>query len=140
MNPFGTRVGAATRPKQAPMIIALTAAAVTLLAPAAARAEPANSLKDMFAQLNQCLARTLAPVGTDVTVLFMVDRRGALIGKPRLVHAVWPRDADLRGATARLASSFNRCLPLSITDALGGAVAGRLISFRVRTGAVEQKA
>jgi hypothetical protein len=117
------------------------AAVCALAAPGAAEAAPANTIVQMFAQLNQCFATLpAATLGTDVTIQFMVNRNGALIGKPRLTHAVWPRDADPRAAAAAIASGLDHCLPLAITDALGGAIAGRLIAYRLRPEPRGQKA
>jgi hypothetical protein len=98
-----------------------------------ARAEPANSIRAMFAQLHQCLASSdmRLPQGTDVTIQFMVNRRGELIGKPRVAHAVWGPGQDPGKEAALIAQGFNHCLPFTITDALGGALAGRLIAYRL---------
>ena len=116
------------------------AAALALAGIDGADAAPANTLKDMFAALNQCLGTVRLPVGTEVTLRFQLNRRGGVIGKPMLTHALWPRDADPREAAAAVASGFDRCLPLAITDALGGAIAGRPIVFRLRSTPKEQKA
>ncbi len=95
-------------------------------------AAPANTIKDMFAGLNRCLATVRLPTGTDVTLRFTLNRRGGVIGQPILTHAVWPKDADPKDAAAAIASGFDHCLPLAITDGLGGAIAGRPIFFRLR--------
>jgi hypothetical protein len=105
-----------------------------------AAAAPSNTLQDIYAELHQCVTRIALKAGTDVTLQFMLNRKGGLIGKPRLTHAIWPPDADPREAAAAIASGFDRCLPLEITDALGGAVAGRLIFYRLRATPKEQKA
>jgi hypothetical protein len=115
----------------------LTLAAALLLGSAAQAAEPANTLSQMFAQLNRCLAAAPIAAGTDVTVQFSLNRRGGLIGKPRITHAHWPPDSDPRQAASDIAARFDRCLPAVITDALGGAIAGRLIAYRLRGGAAK---
>jgi hypothetical protein len=105
-------------------------AALACAGPANAAA-PANSIQAMFAVLNRCMASVRIAPGTDVTVQFMLNRRGGLIGKPRITHAQWAGDEDQRKASAAsIAQGFDRCLPLSISDALGGAIAGRLIAYR----------
>jgi len=86
----------------------------------------------MFAQLNGCLGSASLAAGTDVTVQFSLNRRGGLIGKPRITHAHWPPDSDPRQAADAIAAGFDRCLPAVITDGLGGAIAGRLIAYRLR--------
>ena len=102
-------------------------------------AAPANTLNELFANLEQCVQTSLPEAGTDVTIMFMLNRKGALIGKPRLTHAIWPKDANPRDAAVAVASDFDNCLPLAITDALGGAIAGRLISYRLRTEPKQEK-
>ena len=116
------------------------AAALTLGIVVHAQAAPANTLKDMYAMLNQCMASIPLAPGTDVTLRFMLNRRGGVIGKPQLTHAVWPKEADPREAAAAIATGFDHCLPLAITDGLGGAIAGRPFVFRLRAGAKEEKA
>jgi len=115
------------------------AVAYAIAGPSIAEAAPANTIKDMLAELGQCFATVRLPAGTDVTLRFQLNRRGGVIGKPMLTHALWPRDADPRAAAAAIASGFDACLPLSITDALGGAIAGKPIAFRLRAGTKEQK-
>ena len=98
-----------------------------------ARAEPANSLNAMFTDLNHCLATVKLVSGTDITIRFMLNRRGGLIGKPRITHAQWTGDeADRKTSAASIADGFDHCMPVSITDALGGAIAGRPIAYRFR--------
>ncbi len=96
-------------------------------------AAPANTINEIYAGLNLCVTRIVLPAGTDVTLQFMLNRKGGLIGTPRLTHAVWPPHSDPRTAATAIASSFDRCLPLEITEALGGAIAGRLILYRLHT-------
>jgi len=115
-----------------PKVSALAAATALLVSAGAAGAEPANTLQQMFAELNQCMASARVETGTDVTIQFMLNRRGGLIGKPRITHAHWTGSDDARLASAAsIARALDQCLPLPITDALGGAIAGRLIAYRL---------
>lgn len=99
----------------------------------AARAEPAKTIDAMFSDLNRCLSSVALPKGTDVTIRFMLNRRGELIGKPRITHAQWSGDNSARArSAASIAQGFDHCMPAPITDALGGAIAGRLIAYRLR--------
>jgi len=120
-------------PKASHLAASLAATAAALIvSPATAAAEPANTLQQMFAEMNQCLAPVRVGAGTDVTIQFMLNRRGGLIGKPRITHAHWVGSDEARLASAAsIAHAFDRCLPLSITDALGGAIAGQLIAYRL---------
>ena len=118
--------------------LALFAFFALSIAPAFA-AEPANSINAMFDEINRCMSTVRLAEGTDVTIRFMLNRRGGLIGKPRLTYAHWVGDeADRRASAASIAQGFDHCLPLPITDALGGAIAGRLIARRFQ-GVREQK-
>ena len=113
---------------------------VAFAAPAQTAPAPVNTLKDMFAQMNQCMADVRLAKGTDVTVQFMLNRRGGLIGKPRITHGHWTGDdADRKASAASIAQGFDHCLPIKISDALGAAIAGRLMTYRMR-GAREDKA
>ncbi len=112
---------------------AWVACAALTFAASEAHAAPANTIDAMFADLNRCLSSVTLDKGTDVTIRFMLDRRGALIGKPRITHALWPGDnATRERSAASIAEGFDHCMPVSITDALGGAIAGRLIAYRLR--------
>jgi len=118
---------------------AALAAMALLTGAASAQTAPANTLKDMFAALNQCMTPLRLARGADVSIMFMLNRRGGVIGQPRITHAHWTGDDAERKASAQsIAEAFDRCLPASITDALGGAIAGRPIVYRFR-GAREDK-
>jgi hypothetical protein len=89
----------------------------------------------MFGHLNHCLSTVRISKGTDVTVQFMLNRRGGLIGKPRITHAQWAGgDTERDASAASIAQALDHCLPAPITDVLGGAIAGRPIVFRFRAG------
>jgi hypothetical protein len=103
-----------------------------LLPPATVEADPANTLRELWGQLGACMRSSGASDGSDVTVMFSLKRDGKLLGKPRISHAKLPTDAAARRrvveATAR---ALDNCLPVSITAALGGAIAGRPLTVRL---------
>jgi hypothetical protein len=105
--------------------------------PCAAEAPaPANTIVEILTGLKRCLAPVAMAVGTEVTIQFSVNRRGGLIGKPRITYAHWTGDETARKQSAlAIAEGFDRCLPMSITDKLGGAIAGRPMAFRLRGAA-----
>jgi hypothetical protein len=107
-----------------------------LLAPAAsAQPAPANSLRELFAQLDRCLVAPAGAPGSEITIVFSLRRDGALLGRPRISFARLSGDAAAqRRFTDGLAAAFDRCLPAAITDALGGAIAGRPLSLRFVVG------
>jgi hypothetical protein len=112
-------------------VAALGLVALLALRPDAAEAAPANTLRELWAQLGECLQTAEGVEGLDLTIVFSLKRDGALLGKPRITHSKSLSDADLRRAAVSLERAMNKCLPLSITDALGGAIAGRPLGLRV---------
>ena len=115
------------------MLKTSAAAVAALLWAAPATAAPANTIREMFAELNRCLAPVRLTARTDVTVKFALNRSGGLIGKPRITHAHWVGDERSRKTSAEsIAKAFDQCLPLAISDALGGAIAGQLTAYRLR--------
>src|ERR1700733_10673979 len=101
---------------------------------------PANTIVEMFNGLKHCLAPVAMASGTEVTIQFSLNRRGGLIGKPRITYAHWTGDDAARKQSAQaIADGFDKCLPMSITDKLGGAIAGRPMAFRLRGGAGKEE-
>ena len=105
-----------------------------LLAAAAVAAEkvtPANTLMDLRRQFGGCLSTTpLGPAGSRVTIAFMMKRDGSIFGKPRIAYSHLEGDTEAQkrflGDAERAVDS---CLPLNVTPALGGAIAGRLFTI-----------
>jgi len=109
-----------------------TLAVVLFLAASPAAADPANSLRDLSAKLNGCFAGVKLNSEAEATVVFSLKRNGSMNGKPRLSYTKFPSDEAERAADARaIAQALDACLPIAITDALGGAIAGRPIALRL---------
>jgi len=101
----------------------------------AAWAAPANTLKEVFNQLSACLSKEAggeaASRGAEMTLRFSLRRDGSLIGKPHITYSKLPKEeADKRRVMETIAGAMDRCLPVKITDGLGGAIAGRMMSYR----------
>lgn len=114
-----------------PLIFALP----LLFVAAGAYAEPTSTLNGMWQLLGSCAQSVGGPAasaGSEVTVLFSIKRDGSLQGQPRITHTKLVGDdgAQKEFLSAAL-SGIARCFPLSITDGLGGAVAGRPLRLRV---------
>jgi hypothetical protein len=118
--------------RDAAAICAAAALGLVALPPDPAEAAPANTLRELWAQLGECLQTADGAEGLDLTIVFSLKRDGALLGKPRITHSKPLAEADLRRAAVSLEQAMNKCLPASITDALGGAIAGRPLGLRVR--------
>ena len=104
-------------------------AALALCAIAAPlRAAPANTLRELSDQLGHCL---VAPGDGEVTLRLSLRRDGALLGKPHVAFSRLPKDEEKRRRVLEsIAADVDRCLPAKITDALGGAIAGRPLVLR----------
>ena len=108
------------------------ALALSLAISPEAESAPANSLRELYAALGECVKAPAGLPGAEITVVFSLKRDGSLLGKPRISHAKLLGDANAqRDFVASVLAGFNRCLPFSMTDGLGGAVAGRPMRFRV---------
>jgi hypothetical protein len=102
---------------------------------------PANTLQELFSQLDHCLAVPNGATGSELTVVFSLRRDGSLLGRPRISFAKLPGPAaDQRAFAEGIASAFDRCLPALITNGLGGAIAGRPLSMRFVVRARETSA
>ena len=100
--------------------------------PIGAIAAPANTLTELWRALNACVRLPPEGVESEITIVFTLKRDGTLLGKPRISHSHLVGDADAqRTFVADAIQSVARCLPVEITDALGGAIAGRPIAFRI---------
>lgn len=72
-------------------------------------------------------------------MLFSLKRDGSLQGQPQITHSYLRRDtatqrAFVAGALAAVAS----CMPVAITDGLGGAIAGRPLRLRLTSHVPER--
>jgi hypothetical protein len=96
-------------------------------------AADANTLRQLHDALDNCLsaASIRGTPGSELTIVFSLRRDGSLLGAPRI--SFW----SLKGTTSeqhefakQVANAFDTCLPVPITAALGGAIAGRPLSMR----------
>jgi hypothetical protein len=114
------------------LLFALIAAPAEAQSADALLAQPANTLRQLWEKIGACFADTNLSSGSEVTVVFSLKRNGSLNGKPRISYTKLPADEALRnGDTAAIARALDACLPIPITDGLGGAIAGRPIALRI---------
>jgi hypothetical protein len=113
--------------------VAAMGVAISCFATSSAAKADANTLRELYVDLNKCLATAAvrgAP-GSELTIVFSLRRDGGLLGKPRVSFWSSKGGADQqRDFANQVATAFDKCLPISITDALGGAIAGRPLSMR----------
>jgi hypothetical protein len=97
----------------------------------------ADNLRQLYLALDRCLSEIpiRGSAGSEITVVFSLRRDGGLFGQPRISYSRLTGDAGEQKVFAtQIAAGFNRCLPVSISTALGGAIAGRPLSMRFRVG------
>ena len=113
--------------------ILAAAFAFIVSAPIDANCAPANSLSDLRRALKICVISPPTDAdGSEVTIVFAIKRDGSLLGTPRITHWHLPGSIDTqRSFIATAIKAFSQCMPLSVTDSLGGAIAGRLLSIRI---------
>jgi hypothetical protein len=97
-------------------------------------AKPLNTIAEVFAALDACWIPPKldqARAGMQITVLVSFKRNGEILGKPRITYET-PTASDEERLAYRIAmaQALRRCAPLPFTDALGGALAGRLLTIR----------
>ena len=106
-----------------------------LLIGSAANAEPASTLAELSARLNACTRVLAVPpeaTGSEMTILLSIKRDGSLQGQPRITYSHLTGDESTQRAfVGGTLTSVAKCFPLSITDSLGGAVAGRPFRLRI---------
>jgi hypothetical protein len=97
-----------------------------------AASAPANTLSDLWRALSTCIQAPNESVGSELTIVFALKRDGSLLGQPRITHSHLLGDADAQKAfVADAIGAVAKCLPVNITDGLGGAIAGRPLSIRI---------
>lgn len=107
----------------------LVSALLVAGASAADDAAPANTLQELRLQFSGCLAKSPIVAGSQITIMFAVRRDGSAFGKPRVSYSHLEGDADDRQRfLAEVERAIDACLPLKVTPALGGAIAGRLFT------------
>jgi len=106
--------------------------ALLLLGSSKAKSAPANTLRELYAAVGECVKAPAGLPGSEFTILFSLKRDGSLRGRRRITYTKLLGDPSDQTAFVRnVLTAFDKCLPLSITEGLGGAMAGRRMSFRV---------
>jgi hypothetical protein len=109
----------------------LIAIALLAVGPARAQSSAANSLSEMWRGLSLCIGAPGDRSGSELTIVFALKRDGSLLGTPRITHSRLVGDANAQKTFVALAiDALQKCLPVKITDDLGGAIAGRMFAFR----------
>jgi hypothetical protein len=98
----------------------------------AGAANPANSLEELYQQINSCVKIPQTTEGGDVTIRFSLKRDGSVFGKPRITYAknlaAMSNQVEFLGSVLQ---ALQNCTPLKITNGLGSAIAGKPLMFRI---------
>ena len=93
-----------------------------------------DTIGDLFAELRSCWSpppTDAAREGMQMSVRFSFKTSGEMIGPPRLTFATSGVPVDTRTTYLKaINASLDSCLPLKLTQGLGGALAGRPIMIR----------
>jgi hypothetical protein len=98
--------------------------------------EPVDNLKGMFERLRTCW--TPPPAGranpeVDITVIVSFDRRGNILGRPKITYeSEKATDNDRLQYRIAVMETLQRCTPMPFTEGMAGAVAGRPFAIRFR--------
>ena len=97
----------------------------------AAATAPANTLRELFPMLTRCWRAPVGSEGSTITVGITLKRDGSIFGQPSITYSKLTGDADnQKRFVASALAALAACTPVAITDALGGAIAGRRIFIR----------
>jgi len=111
------------------------AAALLLLSPGGARAEPQkiNTIHEAIARFRSCWkpppASRANPI--DITVIVSFNRAGAILGHPRIsFESEQANDNDRLQYRIAVMEALQCCAPMPFTENMAGAVAGRPFAVR----------
>lgn len=95
---------------------------------------PLRRARDVGEQLAYCW--TPPAEGSEATVRLAFDRRGRVLGEPRVTYLKAGQGTDRAAVRLSVDRALARCLPLRFTPDLGSAIAGRpfTIRFIARSG------
>jgi hypothetical protein len=109
------------------------------LTSASAESAPANTLRELFPALTRCWHAPAQSEGSAVTVGITLRRDGTMFGQPTITYSKLTGDADAQKRfVASVLAALTACTPASITNGLGGAIAGRRILIRFESHAPQQ--
>lgn len=92
--------------------------------------KPINTINEMFLALDACWQPPKGTAGMSITLRFSLRRDGSLIGKPQTTYTKKIANDELSKAfVASVLQALDKALPLTFTESMGGAIAGRPIAL-----------
>jgi hypothetical protein len=91
--------------------------------------------------LTRCWRAPAGSEGSMITVGITLKRDGAMFGQPTITYSKLTGAGDTQKRfVATALAALAACTPVAITDALGGAIAGRRIFIRFQSQAPQTRA
>ena len=110
-------------------------ASIDALAQSAQTEHPINSFREIRAGLRACWISPTMRTPPQVTVRLSLKRNGEILGQPFISYESPEASEDERTTLqAAVAAAVARCIPLPISDALGGIIAGDPIHMKLGEG------
>jgi hypothetical protein len=120
--------------------LVLLVCATGLAALTAAAAAPSTSLREVLDALGRCWQAPAGTVGSEMTLALSLNRSGEIQGSPRITYSHLTGDVIAQKRfLASVLAGLARCTPVTLSDELGQAIAGRPIRIRFRSAPGERK-
>ncbi len=104
------------------------------MGPAERKTPPPAGRLETLREIAPALAKCWRPPAVEgvgeVTVRLSFDRRGAIIGAPRISYSRAVGPEQQRRLKDSLLAALARCAPLPVSPGLGAAIAGRIFAIR----------
>ncbi|MFO1114814.1 MAG: hypothetical protein U1E28_03970 [Beijerinckiaceae bacterium] len=95
---------------------------------------PVATGAELDARLSSCFHPPAGSAGSEITLAFMLDRNGALVGKPRISHSKLVGDERTQRAfVASALRMLQDCTPVAMTEEFGARAANKLRAWRLRS-------
>lgn len=99
--------------------------------PAIAEPRPVATLAELWPALTACWRPPPGSAGQELTVRFSLKRNGELLGQPRITYSKLTGGAeDQKRFVAAALAAIAECLPVRLSEGLGGTIAGRPLTIR----------
>ena len=124
------------------MVVAVAFATILLAATTGpGAAAPITTLKELMPALARCTKPAPDTAGSELTIALTLNQRGELLGRPAITYAKLVGDyAAKRQFVASILVGLAECTPVTISEKLGQAVAGRRLTIRFRSTRATQAA
>ncbi len=96
--------------------------------------KPVASGDELDAHLSSCFHPPAGSAGSEITLVFMLDRSGAVLGKPRISHSRLIGDVDTQRAfVAAALRMLQDCTPVAMAAEFSVMAANKTRAWRLRS-------